>query len=68
MAKVLTIRDPETGYLLAEEWLPPEEEKEAAVARMFRKTLGPDAPEQMVITKSIFLHDRDWAEELAKSP
>ena len=66
MAKVLTIRDPKTGYLIAEEWLRPEEETEVAVARVFRKTLGPDAPEQKVISESIFLRDRDWAEELAR--
>ena len=42
MANVLTIRDPQTGHLLAKERLRPEEEIEAAVARVFRKTLGPD--------------------------
>ena len=57
MAKVLTIRDPQTGYLIAEEWLGPEEDTEAAVARVFRKTLGSDASEQMV-NRSVSLMDR----------
>jgi hypothetical protein len=65
MAKVLTIRDPKTGYLIAEEWLRPEEETEAAVARVFRKTLGPDAPEQM-INRSVSLMDREWAADIAR--
>jgi hypothetical protein len=65
MAKILTIRDPQTGYLIAEEWLRPEEETEAAVARVFRKTLGPDAPEQMV-NRSISFSDTKWREDRAR--
>ena len=65
MAKVLTIRDPETGHLIAEEWLRPEEDTEAAVARVFRKTLGSDAPEQMV-NRSISLRDPKWAADRAR--
>ena len=65
MAKVLTIRDPQTGHLLAEEWLQPAEETEAAVARIFRKTLGPDAPEQMV-NRNVALMDPEWAAEHAR--
>ncbi len=65
MAKVLTIRDPKTGHLLAEEWLRPEEDTEAAVARVFRKTLGPDAPEQMV-NRNVALMDPEWAADHAR--
>jgi hypothetical protein len=65
MAKVLTIRDPKTGNLIAKEWLRSEEDTETAVARVFRKFLGRKAPEQMVITKSIFLRDQKRAEEHA---
>lgn len=65
MAKVLTIRDPRTGHLIAEEWLPPEEDTEAAVARVFRKTLGPDAPEQMV-NRSVSFSDPKWAADRAR--
>jgi hypothetical protein len=66
MAKVLTIRDPKTGALIAEEWLRPDEEKDSALVRVFRKTLGPNAPEPMVLTRSIWLDDQKWAAELAK--
>ena len=66
MAKVLTIRDPKTGNLIAKEWLHPGEEPEAVVARVFRKALGSKAPELMVITKSVFLSDQKWAEEVAR--
>ena len=65
MAKVLTIRDPQTGYLIAEEWLRPEEETEEAVARVFRKTLGPDAPEQMVNSR-VSLMDPKWSADHAR--
>jgi hypothetical protein len=65
MAKVLTIRDPDTGHLLAEEWLRPEEDTEAAVARVFRKTLGPDAPEQMV-NRNVAVMDPEWSAEHAR--
>jgi hypothetical protein len=66
MAKVLTIRDPRTGALIAEEQLRPEEDKKTAVARVYRKALGPDAPELTVLSESIWLDDRQWAEELEK--
>jgi hypothetical protein len=66
MVKVLTIRDPKTGALVAEEQIQPKEDKDSALARIYRKTLGPDAPELMVLTKSIWLDDREWAAELAK--
>jgi hypothetical protein len=65
MAKVLTIRDPRTGHLLAKERLRPEEETEAAVARVFRKTLGPDAPEQMV-NRNVAVMDPEWSAEHAR--
>jgi len=66
MVKVLTIRDPKTGALIAEEQIQPKEDKNSALARIYRKTLGPDAPELMVITKSIWLDDREWAAELER--
>ena len=59
MVKVLTIRDPKTGALIAEEQIQPKEDKDSALARIYRKTLGPDAPELMVITKSIWLDDEN---------
>jgi hypothetical protein len=65
MAKVLTIRDPKTGDLIAKERLQPEEEPEAAVARIFRKTLGPHAPEQMV-NRNVAIMDPEWAAEHAR--
>jgi len=66
MVKVLTIRDPKTGVLIAEEQIQPKEDRDSALARIYRKTLGPDAPELMVVTRSIWLDDRDWAAELAR--
>jgi hypothetical protein len=66
MVKVLTIRDPKTGALIAEEQIQPTEDKDSALARIYRKFVGPDAPEFMVITKKIWLDDREWATELAK--
>ena len=57
MVKVLTIRDPKTGALIAEEQIQPKEDKDSALARIYRKTLGPDAPELTVIRKSIWLDD-----------
>src|SRR5436190_2206002 len=56
MVKVLTIRDPKTGTLIAEEPIRPDEDEDSALARMYRKTLGPDAPEFRVITPSVW-HD-----------
>jgi hypothetical protein len=66
MVEVLTIRDPKTGTLIAEEPLRPEEDENSALTRIYRKTLGPDAPEFMVITRSVWLDDREWAAELAR--
>ena len=66
MVKVLTIRDPKTGALIAEEQIQPTEDKDSALTRIYRKSVGPDAPEFMVITKAIWLDDREWAAELAK--
>lgn len=66
MIKVLTIRDPKTGALIIEEQIQPHEARDAALARIYRKTLGPEAPEFMVMTKSIWPDDRDWAAELGK--
>jgi hypothetical protein len=66
MVKVLTIRDPRTGTLIAEEPIQPKENEDSALARIYRKTLGPDAPEFMVITRSVWLDDREWAAELAR--
>jgi hypothetical protein len=66
MVKILTIRDPKTGALIAEEQIQPKEDKDSALARIYRKTLGPDAPELKVITKSVWLDDREWAAELAR--
>jgi hypothetical protein len=66
MIKVLTIRDPKTGALIAEEQIQPREDKDSALARIYRKTLGPDAPELMIISKSVWLDDRKWAAELSR--
>jgi hypothetical protein len=66
MMKVLTIRDPKTGTLIAEEPLQPKEDEDSALTRIYRKSLGPDAPEFMVMTGSVWLDDRDWAAELAR--
>ncbi len=66
MVKVLTIRDPQTGALIAEEQIQPKEDQDSALARIYRKTLEPDAPEFTVMTKSIWLDDREWAAELAR--
>jgi hypothetical protein len=66
MVEVLTIRDPKTGTLIAEEPLQPEEDENSALTRIYRKTLGPDAPQFMVITGSVWLDDRKWAAELAR--
>jgi hypothetical protein len=66
MVEVLTIRDPKTGTLIAEEPLQPEEDENSALTRIYRKTLGPDAPEFMVITRSVWLDDREWASEPAR--
>ena len=66
MIKVLTIRDPKTGALIAEEQIQPTEDKDSALTRIYRKTLGLDAPEFMVITKAIWLDDLEWSAELAK--
>jgi hypothetical protein len=66
MVKVLTIRDPKTGALIAEEQIQPKEDKDSALVRIYRKTFGSDASELMVITKSIWLDDREWAAELAR--
>ena len=66
MVKVLTIRDPRTGTLIAEEPIRPKEDEDSALARIYRKTLGPDASEFMVITRSVWLDDRKWAAERAR--
>ena len=66
MPTVLSIRDPKSGALIAEERILPDEDKDSALARIYQKTLGPDAPEQAVITKSIWLDDRSWAAELLR--
>lgn len=66
MVKVVTIRDPKTGNLIAEEPLQPKEDADSAVARIYRKSLGPDAPEFMVMSPSVWLDDREWAAELAR--
>jgi hypothetical protein len=66
MVKVLTIRDPKTGALIAEGQIQPKEDRHSALTRIYGTTLGPNAPEFMVITKSIWLDDRQWAAELAR--
>ena len=63
MEKVLTIRDPRTGTLIAEEPIPPKEDEDSALARVYRKTLGPDAPEFMVMTRSVWPDDRKSCKE-----
>ena len=67
MVKVLTIRDPQSGTLIAEEPIQSKEDEDSALARLYRKALGPDAPEFMVITRSVWLDDREWAGDLAKN-
>ena len=52
MSKVLTIRDPSTGTLIAEGLLESKEDKNSALARLYRKVLGPEAPEQVVLSSS----------------
>jgi hypothetical protein len=66
MVKVLTIRDPKTGALIAEEQIHPTEDKDSALTRIYRKSAGPNPPEFMVVTKAIWVDDREWAAELAK--
>jgi len=66
MVRVLTIRDPKTGVLIAEEQLPPGEEKDSALVRVYRKTLGPDAPELRVLTSTTWLEDREWDARLGR--
>ena len=63
MVKVLTIRDPKTGALIAEEQIQPTENKDSALTRIYRKSVGPEAPEFMIVTKAIWLDDREWAAE-----
>jgi hypothetical protein len=65
MVKLLTIRDPKTGALIAEEQIQPKEDKDSALARIYRKTLGLNAPELEVVTKSIWLNDQECSAELA---
>lgn len=65
MIKILTIRDPKTGTLIAEERIEPDEDRDAALARIARKALAPDGPELMVTTRSIWLDDRERAVALA---
>ncbi len=67
MSEVLTIRDPHTGALLAEEKLAPDEKEDSAIARVYRKFLGPNAPEQVVLTRSVWMGDTEWAEELSRN-
>ena len=52
--------------MIAEEQLQPKEDKDSALARVYRKTLGPAAPEFTVKTHSIWLDDREWAAELGR--
>ena len=66
MITVLTIRDPKTGALIAEEQIQPKEDKNIALARIYRKSLGPGAPEIMVISDSIWLEDKKWAADLGE--
>jgi hypothetical protein len=66
MVKVLTIRDPKTGALIAEEQIQPTENRDTALTRIYRKSVGPDAPEIMVVTKAIWLDDREWAADIAR--
>jgi hypothetical protein len=65
MVKVLTIRDPKTGALIAEEQIQATEDKDSALTRIYRKSVGPEAPEFMVVTKAIWLDDREWAADIA---
>jgi hypothetical protein len=67
MVKVITIRDPKTGTLIAEEPIQPKEDEDSALARIYRKTLGPGAPEFIVMSRSVWLDDREWAAEVAKN-
>jgi hypothetical protein len=67
MVKVLTIRDPKTGKLIAEQQIAPTEDEDVAVARLYRKTLDSGAPEYQVQSKSVWQEDRDWAAELARN-
>lgn len=67
MVKVLTIRDPSTGTLIAEEPLQPREDEDSALTRIYRKSLGPDAPEFMVMTRSDWIDDRESTAEAARN-
>jgi hypothetical protein len=66
MVKVLTIRDPRTGALIAEEQIPPGEENDSALVRVYRKTLGSGAPELTVLTSTTWLDDREWDAKLGR--
>lgn len=68
MVRVLTIRNPKTGALIAEEQIEPHEDRDKALLRVYRKTLGPDAPELMVLSKTAanWVEDPEGAVELAR--
>ena len=68
MVRVLTIRNPKTGALIAEEQIGPQDDRDEALLRVYRKTLGPDAPELMVLSKTVanWVEDPDGAVELAR--
>jgi hypothetical protein len=52
--------------LIAEEEIQPKEDEDSALAKVYRKTLGPEAPEFMVITRSIWREDQERAAELER--
>jgi hypothetical protein len=68
MVRVLTIRNPKTGALIAEEQIGPQDDRDKAVVRLFQKTLGPDAPELMLLSKTAanWVEDPEGAVELAR--
>jgi hypothetical protein len=63
--KVLTIRNPQDGSLLAKGRVEPGEDTEAALLRIYRRTLGSEAPALQVLSKAEW-PNRNWKGGLAR--
>src|SRR4051794_6215863 len=52
---VLTIRNPNDGSLIATDRIRLGEDEDTALVRIYRQSLGPDAPALQILTKSIWI-------------
>ncbi len=62
----LTIRNPHDRSVIAQGLVAPEADEDAALLAIYRKSLGPDAPEQIVLSRAVRLDDEKWDAEISE--